>query len=166
MATIRFVPIRASCRIPEAIPMNLKSMSLDRLMNLRDKVEAALKVRVFDERKTLQSELAKLSRFDQRAGAKLVTRRGGTVAPKYRNPDNPSETWAGRGLMPRWLAAAMKTGKRLEYFSIAAQGAKRKKVAKKTRKAAKPGKRQARRNVRARRAAPASTSPAPEAAPT
>ena len=146
--------------------MNLKSMSLDRLMSLRDKVEAALKVRVVDERKTLQSELAKLTRFDRSAGGKPVTRRGGMVAPKYRNPDDPSETWAGRGLMPRWLAAAMKTGKRLEYFSIEAQGAKRKKVAKKTRKAAKRAKPQARRNVRARRAAPASTSPAPAAAPT
>jgi hypothetical protein len=33
----------------------------------------------------------------------------GPVAPKYRNPENPSETWAGRGLTPRWLAAAIKT---------------------------------------------------------
>jgi len=145
--------------------MNLKSMSLDRLMSLRDKVEAALKGKVIDERRTLQSELAKLTRLDQRAITKHGTRRGGMVAPKYRNPDNPSETWAGRGLRPRWLTAAMKTGKKLEYFSIAAQGARRKKVAKKTRKAAKPVKR-ARRNVRARRAAPASASAAPAAAPT
>src|SRR6516164_5751308 len=122
--------------------MNLKSMSLDRLMSLRDKVEAALKGKVIDERRTLQSELAKLTRLDHRAITKLGTRRGGMVAPKYRNPDNPSETWAGRGLRPRWLTAAMKTGK-----------------------AAKPVKR-ARRNVRARRAAPASASAAPAAAPT
>jgi DNA-binding protein H-NS len=143
--------------------MNLKSMSLDRLMSLRDKVEAALKFKVLDERRTLQSELAKLTRLDHRAVTKLGTRRGGGVAPKYRNPDNPSETWAGRGLMPRWLTAAMKTGKKLEYFSIAAQGAKRRKVAKKTRKAAK--KTGARRGVRARRAVQASTSPASAAAP-
>jgi DNA-binding protein H-NS len=145
--------------------MNLKSMSLDRLMSLRDKVETALKVKVLDERRTLQSELAKLTRLDQRPSTKLGMRRGGTVAPKYRNPDNPGETWAGRGLRPRWLTAAMKAGKKLDYFSIAAQGAKRKKVAKKTRKAAKAAKPRARRNVRARRA-PAAMSPAPAAAPT
>jgi DNA-binding protein H-NS len=46
--------------------------------------------------------------------------RRGAVAPKYRNPDNPAETWAGRGLTPRWLAAALKTGKKLEDFSITA----------------------------------------------
>jgi DNA-binding protein H-NS len=46
----------------------------------------------------------------------------GAVAPKYRNPENPSETWAGRGLTPRWLAAALKGGKKLEHFSICAGG--------------------------------------------
>jgi len=40
------------------------------------------------------------------------------VAPKYRNPENPKETWAGRGLKPRWLAAAMKAGGKLEDFQI------------------------------------------------
>jgi DNA-binding protein H-NS len=43
----------------------------------------------------------------------------GKVAPKYRNPANPSETWAGRGQPPRWLAAELKSGKKLEDFLIA-----------------------------------------------
>jgi DNA-binding protein H-NS len=42
----------------------------------------------------------------------------GPVAPKYHNPENLSETWAGRGLKPRWLAKAIKAGKKLEHFSI------------------------------------------------
>jgi DNA-binding protein H-NS len=56
----------------------------------------------------------------------------GKVEPKYRNPENPSETWAGRGLRPRWLAIAIKAGKKLEDFSIAAPAKKvtRKKVRK------------------------------------
>jgi DNA-binding protein H-NS len=32
----------------------------------------------------------------------------GTVAPKYRNPDDPSQTWTGRGKRPLWFAAAVK----------------------------------------------------------
>jgi DNA-binding protein H-NS len=52
-----------------------------------------------------------------RGGASL---RGTSVATKYRNPEDPSETWAGRGLKPRWLTAALKAGKKLEHFSIAA----------------------------------------------
>jgi DNA-binding protein H-NS len=62
----------------------------------------------------------------------------GKVAPKYRNPENPGETWAGRGLKPRWLAAALKSGKKLEDFSIGGAGKD---------SAAKP----ARRKVRAKR---------------
>jgi hypothetical protein len=44
--------------------------------------------------------------------------RRGPVAPKYRNPENRNETWAGRGLKPRWLAAAIKAGHTLEDFLI------------------------------------------------
>ena len=43
---------------------------------------------------------------------------GKSVAPKYRNPANPSETWAGRGKQPRWLAAQTGAGKKLEDFLI------------------------------------------------
>ncbi len=35
----------------------------------------------------------------------------GTVAPKYRDPKNPENTWTGRGRMPRWMVAATKGGK-------------------------------------------------------
>ena len=40
-------------------------------------------------------------------------RRGkrGKVAPKYRNPADPSMTWSGRGKRPRWFNAALKSGK-------------------------------------------------------
>jgi len=120
--------------------MNFKSMSIDKLTKLRDQVDTALHSRVADERRTLQAELTKLSRLStsqlRSKGLGLGAR--GPVAPKYRNPENPSETWAGRGLTPRWLAAAIKVGKKLEHFSIA-QKAKQatKKVPKKVRKAKK-----------------------------
>ena len=42
----------------------------------------------------------------------------GKVAPKYRNPANPSETWAGRGQQPKWLAAETGKGRALEDFLI------------------------------------------------
>lgn len=37
--------------------------------------------------------------------------KGGKVAPKYRDPQNPENTWTGRGRMPRWMAAATRGGK-------------------------------------------------------
>ena len=42
----------------------------------------------------------------------------GKVAPKYRNPDNASETWTGRGKQPRWLAAQTGQGRKLDEFLI------------------------------------------------
>ncbi|MDQ2779885.1 MAG: H-NS histone family protein [Pseudomonadota bacterium] len=39
------------------------------------------------------------------------------VAPKYRNPAS-GETWSGRGLKPRWLSAAIDSGKSLSDFTI------------------------------------------------
>ena len=42
----------------------------------------------------------------------------GKVAPKYRNPQNPSETWAGRGQQPKWMATQIAGGRKLEDFLI------------------------------------------------
>ena len=52
-----------------------------------------------------------------KAPAKAV-RKLGKVAPKYRNPANPKETWTGRGKQPRWLAAHTAKGKKVEEFLI------------------------------------------------
>jgi DNA-binding protein H-NS len=35
----------------------------------------------------------------------------GSVAPKYRDPKNPENTWTGRGRMPLWMVAATKGNK-------------------------------------------------------
>ncbi len=121
--------------------MNLKSMSISRLTDLRHRVEAALAGKVIDQRRTIESELAKLTRLQ---GAKTLRKNGsgfglrGPVAPKYRNPQNPEETWAGRGLRPKWLTAAIKGGKSADDFLIAgAVPSKKANGRKKVRKARK-----------------------------
>ncbi len=42
---------------------------------------------------------------------------GNKVAAKYRNKAT-NETWSGRGLQPRWLKAALATGKKLADFAV------------------------------------------------
>lgn len=42
---------------------------------------------------------------------------GGKVAPKYRDTST-GETWSGRGLKPKWLQAAIASGRKLEDFKI------------------------------------------------
>ena len=104
--------------------MNLKSMTIDALVGLKGKIDAVLSSRIAEERRALETELAKLTRVETGTARRAAVRRGarGKVAPKYRNPENPSETWAGRGLRPRWLTAALKTGKKLDDFRIAGSG--------------------------------------------
>jgi len=99
--------------------MKLKSMSIGRLVTLRDQVDVAIKSRVTQDRHDLEARLANLSRFGS-SGARGISfgMRRGAVAPKYRNPENPNETWAGRGLKPRWLAAALKAGHKIDEFLI------------------------------------------------
>jgi len=99
--------------------MNFRSMSLDKLTKLKGQVDAALATKVAETRRMLESELSQLSGVGANgAGAGRGALRGRKVAPKYRNPDNHSETWAGRGLKPKWLVAAIKGGKKLEHFAI------------------------------------------------
>ena len=97
--------------------MALKSMSIEKLFALKEQVEAALSSKVLEQRRELESSLSKLGRFQRGKPSKAV-RGYGAVAPKYRNPENPAETWAGRGLKPRWLTAAIKSGKKVEDFLI------------------------------------------------
>ena len=101
---------------------NLKSMSVDKLTALREQVEAVILSKVAEERRSVQEQLNRLDRLTGQVSVKGV--RGGArgaVAPKYSNPENPAETWAGRGLKPRWLAAALKSGGKLEDFAIVSQ---------------------------------------------
>lgn len=43
--------------------------------------------------------------------------KGKKVEPKYRN-SSTGETWTGRGLQPKWVQAAVASGKKLEDFLI------------------------------------------------
>jgi len=119
--------------------MALKSMSIEKLRDLKNKVEAAIHTHLVGRRRELESELSKLVRFEGGRGGGKGVRGGprGSVAPKYRNPENTAETWAGRGLKPRWLAAAIKRGGKLDEFLIAGAKASASKQPKKTRKVRK-----------------------------
>jgi DNA-binding protein H-NS len=104
-------------------PTNIKSLSIDKLCLLRDQVDAAIGAKITEERRTMHDRLGRLDRLVGTGARAKGVGRGlrAPVPPKYSNPENPAQTWAGRGLKPRWLVAAMKSGKKLEYFAIAAQ---------------------------------------------
>jgi len=96
---------------------NLTSMSIDELWELHQAVVAELALKIAAERARLETKLHKLGAADSKAGTRR-RRSYPKVFPKYRNPKNRSETWAGRGKQPRWLTAEIRTGKRLSDFLI------------------------------------------------
>ena len=96
---------------------NLSSMSIKDLLKLRDEIGSVLS----EKAGRLQSQLAALGDSGWiTPGSKVRASKlkGQKVAPKYRNPKNRSETWAGRGAMPRWMVAELKKGKKREHFAI------------------------------------------------
>ena len=112
-----------------ARPSKLASMSVEALLQLRDDIGSVLSRKAGQ----LQTQLAALGDGGWTAkkavgrprGSKM---KGRKVAPKYRNPKNRSETWAGRGAMPRWMAAEIKKGKKREDFAISKSAAKAKRA--------------------------------------
>jgi len=110
--------------------LKLKTMTFDDLVALRDSVVRVISDKAASTRRELEQRLAAIEglgvssagkRGPKARGSKL---KGRKVAPKYRNPNNRAETWAGRGATPRWLRALLKGGHKLEEFAIAKPGRK------------------------------------------
>jgi len=97
---------------------NLKSMSVDELWNLHQSVVAALTDKIAEERARLEDRLRKLGSTMTSPQLMRERRPYPKVLPKYRNPENRGETWAGRGKQPLWLRAQLRSGKKLTDFVI------------------------------------------------
>jgi DNA-binding protein H-NS len=102
-------------------PHDLKSMSVDELWSLHEFVAAALARKILAETARLNQRLRQLGLSAVSHNVKEISharRPYPQVFPKYRNPAEPSETWAGRGKKPRWLTAQLKSGKKINDFRI------------------------------------------------
>jgi DNA-binding protein H-NS len=91
---------------------NLDSMSYAELMRIETRI-ARLKIEKQNaERGQLRERIIAMVKEHGFELRDLFGRsRKGEVAVKYRDPQNPENTWTGRGRMPRWMIAATKGGK-------------------------------------------------------
>ena len=90
----------------------LDRMNTDDLWSLHVEVSQLLQQRIQQEKLRLEERLKLL--LTPVSGRRPYP----PVRPKYCNPDQPSETWAGRGKQPRWLVAQLRSGRRIEDFRI------------------------------------------------
>src|SRR4051812_15862032 len=99
---------------------DLNALSIDEMWQLYEEIIQVLAARLTSEKRELDRRLAKLRRDKTRpleAADEQVKplprgrRKYPKVVPKYRNPDQPSEHWSGRGKRPRWLTDALTAGR-------------------------------------------------------
>lgn len=100
----------------------IRSMSFEELVNRRAEVEAAIELHIARERQALFKMLASVGRTNTHKASEVPEvhpLKGKKLLPKYRNPSDRTQVWAGRGNKPRWLTAALKKrGVKLESFAI------------------------------------------------
>src|SRR5215813_12121336 len=102
--------------------VNLSGMKIEALMDLHTRIEEILfkhRVEIENQLEKMDKAIALVSR--RRAGGSTL--KGKKEPPKYLGPSG--ETWAGRGVKPRWLVAAMKGGKKIDDFLIDKSAGKR-----------------------------------------
>ncbi|MGL4321603.1 MAG: H-NS family nucleoid-associated regulatory protein [Paracoccaceae bacterium] len=104
------------------MPIDLNKMSLKELKDLQSQVNKA--VTSFEDRRRKEA-LAEIEEVARAKGFTLseltgtaVPRKRAPATAKYANPANKSDTWSGRGRKPRWVEAALKSGKSLADLSI------------------------------------------------
>jgi DNA-binding protein H-NS len=95
----------------------LERMSTDDLWSRHVEINQLLQQRIQQEKLQLDERL-KLLQTPVASGVVAERRPYPPVLPKYFNPDQPSETWSGRGKRPRWVLAQLKAGRRIEDFKI------------------------------------------------
>ena len=89
---------------------SLSGMNVEALMDLRDQVNK----RLLESRAEIEKQLAAIPGPKGNSGKSSL--KGRKVLPKYRSPSG--ETWAGRGVKPKWMVEALKKGKKMEKFLI------------------------------------------------
>ena len=99
---------------------HLSKKSVDELWVLHEEVDRLLCLKIAKEKARLEKRLSELRLHTAATSDAPAKRFYPPVHPKFRNPARPSETWAGRGKQPRWLAAELKNGKHLKDFRIPA----------------------------------------------
>jgi DNA-binding protein H-NS len=98
---------------------DFNSISVDELWALHVEIASVLASKLAAEKAELEKRLRQLQTESVPSETVRRERRPyPQVFPKYRNPAEPAETWAGRGKRPRWLTAQPRTGKKLDDFRI------------------------------------------------
>lgn len=104
-----------------------EKMSLKELETIKKEVDRVIAMKRDLERVQLKKKVAELAEshgfsVNELFGAAQKGRGGqknkSSGVPKFANPENPADTWTGRGRKPNWLVDRLKKGAKVEDFAI------------------------------------------------
>lgn len=103
--------------------VKLDKMSRKELLQLQKDVEVALKTaETRDRREALKAAEQAASEFgfslSELNGGKRGQGKKTKSEAKFKNPDNPEQTWTGKGRKPQWVHDALDAGKDLSDLEI------------------------------------------------
>lgn len=103
---------------------NIDDLDRKQLEKLKERIDQRLEKLAVDEQKAALDAAEKAAMqhgysLSELTGMKKSRGKSAKVnPPKYRNPDNPSQTWTGKGRRPQWIKDAEANGTDLSKFEI------------------------------------------------
>jgi DNA-binding protein H-NS len=103
--------------------IDLSKLSIPELQALAQEIQEEIVSRRETEKQRVLDQMRELAgSIGMTLEELIITQRGGRAAKvgaavKYRHPENPDQTWSGRGKRPQWLNDALAEGKSLEDFA-------------------------------------------------
>ncbi|WP_170467094.1 H-NS histone family protein [Ruegeria arenilitoris] len=103
--------------------VNLDKLSRKELLELRDQVEKAL---IDAEKRERKEALEAAEKAAAEFGFSLCdlaqdaapSGKSSKTKAKYRNPEDPNQTWSGRGRKPQWIHDALQAGADISELEI------------------------------------------------
>ena len=101
--------------------MDLSNMSVGDLRNLQEQIKVEMKKREQQEVAKAREQILAIA---QSVGVPLKdligngARRTGSVAVRYRHPNNSAQQWTGRGRQPKWVKEWVDGGKTMDALRV------------------------------------------------
>ncbi|MES2298910.1 MAG: H-NS histone family protein [Pseudomonadota bacterium] len=102
--------------------MDLSNLSINDLRKLQDQIKQEMKKREHLEMAKAREQILAIA---QSVGVPLkdligggIRAKTGTVAVRYRHPDNSTQQWTGRGRQPRWVKEWVDGGKSIDALRV------------------------------------------------
>jgi DNA-binding protein H-NS len=101
--------------------INLQELSLFDLQRLSEEIDDEIERRSVEAKKKAVAQMKELAASVGMSIEEVMTYSATKKAkgqPKYQNPEDPRQTWTGRGKRPQWIKTAIEQGRNLEEMRL------------------------------------------------